>query len=79
VLKPAVLGGPRATYDIGRIGQSLGCRAIVTSFIDGTTSLRAATQIARALSPAEIHGLGTASLFAESLPDDVSPSGGYLC
>jgi o-succinylbenzoate synthase len=78
VLKPAVLGGPRATYDIGRIGQSLGCRAIVTSFIDGTTSLRAATQIARALSPAEIHGLGTASLFAESLPDDVSPSGGYL-
>jgi o-succinylbenzoate synthase len=78
ILKPAVLSGVQATYDMGLVAQSLGCRTIVSSFIDGAASLRAAKELALALDPNEIHGLGTASMFTDALPLDVTPDRGHL-
>lgn len=78
VLKPAVLGGPHATYDLALRASVRGVRAIVSSFICGPTGLRVARETAVAVDPHGVHGVGTAALFADSLPEDVTPSGGYL-
>ena len=78
VLKPAVLGGPHATYDLARRAAMRGVRSVVSSFICGAAGLRIARDTAVAVDPRGVHGIGTASLFAEPLPEDVTPSGGYL-
>ncbi len=78
VLKPAVLGGPHATYELARRASMRGVRSIVSSFICGPTGLRVARDTAVAVDPHGVHGIGTALLFADALPEDVTPSGGYL-
>ena len=78
VLKPAVLGGPHATYDLARRAAMRGVRSVVSAFICGPAGLRVARDTAVAVDPRGVHGIGTASLFAEDLPEDVTPAGGYL-
>ena len=78
VLKPAVLGGPHATYDLARRAAMRGVRSVVSSFICGPAGLRIARETAVAVDPRGVHGIGTASLFAEPMPEDVTPAGGYL-
>lgn len=78
VLKPAVLGGPHAVYDLARRAAMRGVRSVVSSFICGPAGLRIARETAVAVDPRGVHGIGTASLFADPLPEDVTPSGGYL-
>ena len=78
ILKPAVLGGPVTTYRIAEAAQELGKRCIVSSFIDGPVGLRIARDLARAVDPAAIHGVGTAPLLAAPLPLEVTPVGGAL-
>lgn len=78
VLKPAVLGGPHAVYDLARRAAMRGVRSVVSSFICGPAGLRIARETAVAVDPHGVHGIGTATLFAEPLPEDVVPAGGYL-
>ena len=78
VLKPAVLGGPHATYDMARRAAMRGVRSVVSSFICGPAGLRIARETAVAVDPRGVHGIGTATLFADPMPEDVTPSGGYL-
>ncbi len=78
VLKPAVLGGPHATYDLARRAAMRGVRSVVSTFICGPAGLRVARDTAVAVDPRGVHGIGTATLFADPMPDDVIPVGGYL-
>ena len=78
VLKPAVLGGPHAVYDLARRAAMRGVRSVVSSFICGSAGLRIARETAVAVAPHGVHGIGTATLFADPLPEDVTPAGGYL-
>ena len=78
VLKPAVLGGPHAVFDLARRAAMRGVRSVVSSFICGPAGLRIARETAVAVDPHGVHGIGTATLFAEPLPEDVTPAGGYL-
>lgn len=78
VLKPAVLGGPHAAYDLARRAAMRGVRSVVSTFICGPAGLRIARDTAVAVDPRGVHGIGTASLFADPMPEDVIPAGGYL-
>jgi len=78
VLKPAVLGGPHATYDLARRAAMRGVRSVVSSFICGPAGLRIARETAVAVDPRGVHGIGTATLFADPMPEDVTPAAGYL-
>ena len=78
VLKPAVLGGPHATYDLARRAAMRGVRSVVSSFICGPAGLRVARDTAVAVDPHGVHGISTAALFADPMPEDVTPAGGYL-
>ena len=78
VLKPAVLGGPHATYDLARRAAMRGVRSVVSTFICGPAGLRVARDTAVAVDPHGVHGIGTASLFADPMPEDVTPASGYL-
>jgi len=78
LLKPAVLGGPRQTIELAERASEAGVRMIVSSFIDGPIGLRCTRDVALLAAPDEIHGIGTAELFVEDLPLDVTPIGGAL-
>ena len=78
VLKPAVLGGPVTTRRIAERLADEGKRSIVSSFMDGPVGLRATRDLALAVDAAGTHGVGTAPLFADAFPLDVTPLAGAL-
>jgi len=78
VLKPSVLGGPPPTRRIASQAAQNGIDIIISSFLDGPIALRTARDLALELAPHQVHGLGTAPLFVENLPNDVQPINGYL-
>ncbi|MED5293817.1 MAG: enolase C-terminal domain-like protein, partial [Actinomycetota bacterium] len=78
VLKPSILGGPPATRDIAALAAKNDIDVVISSFLDGPIALRTARDLALELAPEQIHGLGTAPLFVEDLPEDVQPINGYL-
>ena len=78
VLKPAVLGGIAETYAIAKAVQDAGGQVVISSFIDGEAGLRAARDLALAVDPDGVHGIGTAALFEETLAPDVVADRGYL-
>lgn len=78
VLKPSILGGPPATRVIAALAAKNNIDIVISSFLDGPTALRAARDLALELAPDQIHGLGTAPLFVEDLPEDVQPINGHL-
>ncbi len=78
IIKPTVLGGPQAAYNLSKNAQELDIRCVVSSFIDGHVGLRAARDLALAIAPTETHGVGTGALFSDSMPSDVLPQHGFL-
>ena len=78
ILKPAVLGGPTATFALAVAAQKQGLRCVVSSFIDGPAGLRCARDLALAVDSTAVHGVGTAELFGSQLPLDITPLGGSL-
>ena len=78
VLKPSVLGGPGFTRQLASRADEHNIRVLISSFLDGPIALRAARDLALDLAPHEIHGLGTAALFVDELPEDVQPVKGRI-
>ncbi len=78
VLKPSVLGGPESTRQLASRAQDHNVRVLISSLLEGPIGLRTARDLAIELAPQEIHGLGTAALFIEDLPEDVSPINGRI-
>ena len=78
VIKPSVIGGPSITREIAELAKMHGVNTLISSFLDGPIGLRSARDLAMELAPEEIHGLGTAPLFVEKLPEDVVPIEGFL-
>ncbi|HCB34129.1 MAG TPA: hypothetical protein DEP69_02885 [Acidimicrobiaceae bacterium] len=78
VLKPAAVGGPQAAYELACRASVSGVGSVVSSFLCGPDGLRVARDVALAVAPDAVHGVGTGALFTEPLPDDVTPRGGYL-
>ncbi len=78
VIKPATVGGPQAAYDLACLASVRGVRPVITSFLCGPVGLRIAREVALAVAPRAIHGVGTAALFEDELPADVTPIDGYL-
>lgn len=78
VIKPATVGGPQAAYDLACLASVRGVRPVITSFLCGPVGLRIAREVALAVAPGAIHGVGTATLFEDEFPPDVTPSDGYL-
>ena len=78
VLKPSVLGGPSFTRQLASRAAERNIRVLISSFLDGPIALRAARDLALDLAPHEIHGLGTAALFVDELPEDVRPINGRI-
>ena len=68
VVKPAAIGGFRASIGLERRASALGIRVVWSSLIDGVVSRQAALHLAAALEAAgEVHGLGTGALMATDL------------
>ncbi len=78
VLKPATVGGPQAAFDLACRASVRGVSAVVSSFMCGTDGLRIARDVALAVAPNLVHGIGTGALYAQPLAADVMPDGGYL-
>ena len=78
VIKPSILGGPPATRVIAALAATNDIDIVISSFLDGPIALRTARDLALELAPEQIHGLGTAPLFVEDLPQDVQPINGHL-
>jgi o-succinylbenzoate synthase len=79
VLKPAALGGLRASQRIAARARAVGWGVVVTSALDSAIGLAAALQLAAALpKPHFAAGLATAGLFECDLANAPSPMGGGL-
>jgi o-succinylbenzoate synthase len=80
VLKPAALGGLRASQRAAARARAAGWGVLVTSTLDSALGLAAALQLAAALpGPHLAAGLATAGLFDCDLATAPSPSDGALC
>lgn len=65
VLKPALLGGPRATLALGRRAAAAGIDVVVTSLLDSAIGVAHAAECAAALPSGDLaHGLATQQIFA---------------
>jgi o-succinylbenzoate synthase len=79
VLKPAALGGLRASRRIAAAAEHAGVDVVVTSFLDSSLGIAAALQLAASL-PHATHaaGLATAALLAEDLAAPFAISNGAI-
>jgi len=79
VLKPAALGGLRASMRIAAAAERSGVDVFVTSFLDSSLGIAAALQLAASL-PRATHaaGLATATLLAEDLARPFAISDGAI-
>ncbi len=68
IVKPAAIGGVSDSIAIWRRAREQGLRVVWSSLIDGAVGRAAPLALAAGLGPAdEVHGLGTAGLFAKDL------------
>lgn len=68
VVKPMLLGGPRAAHALAAAAVRAGLVAVVTSSLDSTLGIAAAAHVAAALpEPRAAAGLATAALLADDL------------
>jgi o-succinylbenzoate synthase len=75
VLKPTVLGGPRATLAWSRIAYDAGMEAVLTSTLESAVGIAMAAQVAATLEMKAVHGLTTGLWFESdtaSLPPVVA-------
>jgi len=78
VVKPAILGGPAAAYELAMALLWREVRIIISSFMDGPVGLEMAIQLAAALPTDEVHGLGTAEMFVAGFPATQIPVDGHV-
>jgi len=80
VLKPAALGGLRASQRVAARARAAGWDVVVTSTLDSAVGLTAALQLAAALpGPHLAAGLATGALFDRDLAKPPLPVDGALC
>lgn len=78
VLKPAVVGGLRATLALATQARAAGHEVVLTGLIDSAAGLWATAQLAAALGGALAHGLGTADWLAADLGPAPPVVGGVI-
>ncbi len=59
ILKPMVQGGVLAAFELARAARRRGLECVVTTTLDAAAGVWAAAQLAAALGPGGVHGLGT--------------------
>lgn len=80
ILKPAALGGLRASQRIASRARAAGWKVVVTSALDSALGLAAALQLAAALpGPHLAAGLATGELLDRDLANAPSPIRGAIC
>lgn len=77
VLKPARLGGLRATLALGNAARRAGGEVVVTSLVESAVGLAATAALAAALGPLA-HGLATSSWLAEDVAAPLPIRGGFI-
>ncbi|WP_126444341.1 o-succinylbenzoate synthase [Sulfuricystis multivorans] len=78
VVKPARLGGIRATRRIAQAARDAGIELVLTTVIDSAIGVAATAHLAAALSPDLAHGLGTSAWLADDLAAPPAIVGGVL-
>ncbi|MEO0034980.1 MAG: hypothetical protein RLZZ501_1003 [Pseudomonadota bacterium] len=77
VLKPARLGGLRATLALAREARRGGLEVVVTTLVESAVGVAATAALAAALDPLA-HGLATASWLAEDVAAPLPIVGGFI-
>lgn len=78
VLKPARHGGLLKSMELGLRARAAGIECIVTSSLESSCGLLACAQLAAALAPEAVHGLGTAAWLSADTGQPPRISGGRL-
>jgi o-succinylbenzoate synthase len=79
VVKPAALGGVRASMGLAREARSRGIRVVWSSLIEGAVGRAGAMHLAAALGQkGEVHGLGTGRLLARDFFAESPAAPGHL-
>jgi len=80
VLKPARLGGLRATLALAHRVQQAGFELMVTSLVESAIGIAATASLTAALDPAarQVHGLATSSWLAEDVAPPLTVQAGRL-
>lgn len=80
VLKPARVGGLRATLALAAQARQAGMDVVVTSVVDSAVGVAAAAHVAAALATpgGTAHGLATSAWLAEDVAEPLAIVGGYL-
>lgn len=78
VIKPARQGGLLASIELALRARASGLEVIVTSSLESACGLLACAQLAAAIAPDAVHGLGTAEWFAADTGQPPPMAGGRL-
>ena len=78
VIKPARLGGLRASVEIARRARAAGIECVVTSALESACGLTALAHLAAAIAPEACHGLAIAGLFATDAGQPPELTGGRM-
>lgn len=78
VIKPARQGGLLACIELALRATASGLEVIVTSSLESACGLLACAQLAAAIAPDAVHGLGTAEWFAADTGQPPPMAGGRL-
>lgn len=78
VLKPMLLGGPRATLDAARRAQAAGLEWVVTTTVDSAVGCWASVHVAAAMPGGCAHGLATSEWLAEDVASPPRPVAGRI-
>lgn len=78
VIKPARLGGLRASVELARRARAAGVECVVTSALESACGLTALAHLAAAIAPETCHGLATAGLFAADTARPPEIAGGRM-
>jgi o-succinylbenzoate synthase len=78
VLKPAAIGGLRATLDLARRAHAAGRETVLTGVVESAAGLWATAQLAAATGSPLAHGLGTAGWLAEDLGEAPAAVDGWI-
>lgn len=78
VLKPILLGGPRATLEAARRARDAGMEWVITTTVDSAVGCWASVHVAAALPGACAHGLATSEWLAEDVAVPPRPVAGRI-
>jgi o-succinylbenzoate synthase len=78
VLKPMLLGGPRATLDAARRARAAGLEWVITTTVDSAVGCWASVHVAAALPGGCAHGLATSEWMAQDVAAPPRPAAGRI-